>query len=95
MNDFIDYITSNIPVFAISAVILFIAFRNYRIRKKESIFFIVFISIVLFLTVVVKIERYAQAIGNVYLGTIFTSIGYITRPVLLFVFIQVSGWVNS
>ena len=91
MSDFIDYLTSNIPVFAISAVILFIAFRNYRIRKKESVLFIVFISIVLFLTAVVKIERYSQAIGNVYLGTIFTSIGYISRPILLFVFILLAN----
>lgn len=91
MNDFVDYLTSNIPVFAIAAVIFFIALRNYRIRKKESILFMVFISIVLFLTAVVKVERYSQAIGNIYLGTIFTSIGYITRPVLLLVFILLAN----
>lgn len=91
MNRFISYITDNIPLFSIALVIFFIALRNYKIRKKESILFISFISIVIFLSVVVTIERYSQSVGNVYLGTIFTSLGYIIRPILLFVFILLAN----
>ena len=91
MNEFVKYLTNNIPLFAVATVILFISLRNIRVRKKESLLFISFIIIVLFLSVVVEIEKYSQAIGNVYLGTIFTSLGYITRPILLFVFILLAN----
>ena len=95
MNELKLYLSNNLPLFAIAAIIFFIAFRNLRVRKKESILFIIFISVVLFLSVVVEMEKYAQKIsdiqGGIVLGTIFTSIGYITRPVLLFVFILLSN----
>lgn len=87
VQEFVKYITNNLPLFSIAVVILFIAIRNFKIRKRESALFIAFTAIVLFLSVVVEIERYSQAIGNVYSGTIFTSLGYIIRPILLFVFI--------
>lgn len=91
MSDFIGYITDNIPLFSIALVIFFIALRNYKIRKKESILFITFISIVLFLSVVVRVEMYSEKIGNIYSGTIFSSLGYAIRPVLLFVFILLAN----
>ena len=91
MEEFIKYITNNIPIFSIAVIILFIAFRNLKIRKKESILFIVFTTIVLFLTVVVELEKYSQKIGNTVVGTIFTSIGYMIRPILLFIFILLSN----
>lgn len=91
MNEFVKYLTNNIPLFAVATVILFISLRNIRVRKKESLLFISFIIIVLFLSVVVEIEKYSQVIGNIYLGTIFTSLGYITRPILLFVFILLAN----
>ena len=91
MNDFVSYITDNIPLFSIALVIFFIALRNYKIRKRESIFFIAFISIVLFLSVVVRVESWSIKTGRVYLGTIFTAFGYITRPVLLFIFILLAN----
>lgn len=91
MDELVKYLTNNIPLFAVSAIILFIAFRNLKVRRRESILFIVFTVVVLFLSIVVENEKYAQAIDNVVLGTIFTSIGYITRPALLFVFILLSN----
>ena len=91
MNEFVKYLTNNIPLFAVAIVILFISLRNIRVRKKESLLFISFIIIVLFLSVVVEFEKYSKVIGNIYLGTIFTSLGYITRPILLFVFILLAN----
>lgn len=84
--EFLNYLTSNIPLFAISAIMIFLAFRNLRFKRVESILFLVFTTIVLFLSVVVEFENYSQDAGLPVLGTIFTSIGYILRPTLLYIF---------
>ena len=89
--DFTTYIVSNIPLFAISAVMLFLAIRNIQIRKRESIYFIVFVGVVLLLSVVVTMEDYAQLYGIPVLGTIFTSLGYIFRPFALVIFLLLAN----
>ena len=78
---------SNLPLFAICLVIIFLSVRNYKVRRLESIYFLIFTALVLVLFVVVLMEEYSCYHGMVVLGTIFTSIGYIVRPVLLYVFI--------
>ena len=89
--DIANYFASNIPLFSISAVIVFIALRNIKIRRKESILFLVFTAIVLLLSVVVEVEDYAQLKGLVVLGTVFTSFGYISRPILLYIFVLLAN----
>lgn len=69
----------------------FLAFRNLCVRKKESIFFLVFTLIVLILSVVVFMEKYSQAKGLPEIGTVFTSIGYILRPILLYIFVLLTN----
>ena len=86
-----SYLVSNIPLFAISSVMLFLAFRNLRVRRKESIYFLVFTTIVLFLSVVCALEKYSQRAGLPVVGTIFTAIVYILRPTLLFVFVLLTN----
>ena len=88
---FVNYLVSNIPLFSICAVVLFLAIRNFKFRRNESIYFISFTVIVLFLSVVVYIENYSQAYSNVVLGTIFTALGYIFRPTLIYIFILLSN----
>lgn len=89
--DFANYFANNVPLFSICAVMIFLSIRNFKIRKKESILFLAFTIIVLFLSVVVTIEKGSQTIGNVVLGTVFTSLGYIFRPVLLYIFILLAN----
>ncbi len=89
--DIPSYLVSNIPLFAISSVMIFLAFRNLRVRRKESIYFLVFTTIVLFLSVVCALEKYSQRAGLPVVGTIFTAIGYILRPTLLFVFVLLTN----
>ena len=75
--DIPNYLISNIPLFSISAVMIFLAFRNLRVRRKESIYFLVFTSIVLVLSAVCALEKYSQRAGLPVVGTIFTALGYI------------------
>ena len=91
LTELAKYLTNNIPLFSICAVILFLSIRNFKIKKRESILFIIFTLIVLFLSVVVEIEKYSQTSGWQITGTIFTSIGYVTRPTLLFIFIMLTN----
>ena len=88
---FADYLASNIPLFSVSLVMIFIAFRNINVRRKESILFLVFTTIVLFLSGVVFLEKYSQTYGLPILGTIFTSFGYICRPILLYIFVLLAN----
>ncbi len=89
--DIPNYLISNIPLFSISAVMIFLAFRNLRVRRKESIYFLVFTSIVLVLSAVCALEKYSQRAGLPVVGTIFTTLGYILRPILLFIFVLLSN----
>ena len=89
--DIPNYLISNIPLFSISAVMIFLAFRNLRVRRRESIYFLVFTSIVLVLSAVCALEKYAQRAGLPVVGTIFTALGYILRPILLFIFVLLSN----
>ena len=89
--DLSTFFASNLPLFAVCAIIIFLAIRNYRVRTKESIYFLLFTALVLVLFVVVLMEQFATKTGDVVLGTIFTSIGYITRPVLLYVFLLIAN----
>ena len=89
--EFWNYLASNVPLFCISAVMIFLAIRNFKLRRKESIFFLVFTAIVLLLSVIVALEKYTAQIGNVIAATIVTSSGYILRPVLLYLFIYLAN----
>ena len=89
--EFLNYLANNIPLFSICAVMLFIAFRNLRLRKKESIYFIVFTTILVFLSVIIEMEKFSQRNGYVALGTVFTALGYMFRPALLYIFILLAN----
>lgn len=89
--DVSNFFASNIPLFSICLVLVLISIRNFKVRKKESIYFLIFTGILLLLSVVVAMEQYASATGNIYLATIFTSIGYAARPVLILIFILLAN----
>lgn len=89
--EFLNYLANNIPLFSICAVMIYIAFRNLRLRRRESLYFLVFSTILVILSVVVEMEKYSQRMGYVVVGTIFTSLGYILRPSLLFIFILLAN----
>ena len=85
------YLANNIPLFSICAVMIYIAVRNLRLRRRESLYFLAFSTILVILSVVVEMEKYSQRMGYVVVGTIFTSFGYILRPSLLFIFILLAN----
>ena len=89
--DVSNFFASNISLFSICLVLILISIRNFKVRKKESVYFLIFTGILLILSVVVVMEQYASVTGNIYLATIFTSIGYTARPVLILIFILLAN----
>ena len=89
--DVSNFFASNIPLFSICLVMILISIRNFKVRKKESVYFLIFTGILLLLSVVVVMEQYASVVGNIYLATIFTSIGYAARPFLILIFILLAN----
>ena len=89
--DVSNFFASNIPLFSICLVMILISIRNFKVRKKESVYFLIFTGILFLLSVVVAMEQYASATGNIYLATIFTSLGYAARPVLILIFILLAN----
>ena len=87
----VNYFADNVPLFCICAIVLFLAIRNLRLRKKESTLLMVFTGIVLILSVIVFMERFSRYYGYQKMATVFTSLGYVTRPILLYVFILLTN----
>ena len=87
----LNFLASNIPLFSAALVVLFIAFRNLRVRKRESIYFITFTTIVLICAFIIFLEDFAKEKGYVTLGTISSFFEFILRPILLYVFVLLAN----
>ena len=82
-----NFFASNIPLFAICVVMIFIAIRNFEFRKKESLFIISISLLIILLSAIVYFESYFANAGNKVAATVFTSLGYMFRPFLLSLFV--------
>ncbi len=78
-------------VICISTVLYVISIQRYSRHKGISLCMIIITSLVLALSVANIFEDYGKAHGIVPLATIFAFLGYILRPVCLYLFIIMSG----
>ena len=90
-EDFASHIISNIPLLVISVVMIFLAVKNIQIRRRESIYFILFTTLVMILSVVVEGEMHCVRHGYLVGATIFTSLRYFLRSVLLYIFVLLAN----
>lgn len=90
-EDFASHIVSNIPLLVISVVMFFLAIKNFKIRKWESIYFILFTSLVMILSVIVEGETHSIKHGFVVWATVFTSLKHVLRSVLLYIFVLLAN----
>ena len=90
-EDFASHIISNIPLLVISVVMIFLAVKNIQIRRRESIYFILFTTLVMILSVVVEGEIHCIKHGYLVGATIFTSLRYFLRSVLLYIFVLLAN----
>ena len=90
-EDFASHIISNIPLLVISVVMIFLAVKNIQIRRRESIYFILFTTLVMILSVVVEGEIHCVKHGYLVGATIFTSLRYFLRSILLYIFVLLAN----
>ncbi len=91
----VEYFLSNASLLFLSVMMVFLAIVGMRMKKKEGKFFIIFTALVLLLSVVVGMENYAERSDNPVIGTIFTSMGYMVRPILMYIFVLLATFEDN
>ena len=81
------FIATNLFVFVIGAIMLFIAIYNIRNHRRTSVCLIVIVGLVAFLAVSESLQDYFKGISNIIGATICAFLGYVLRPLCIVVFI--------
>ena len=84
------YFITNFVLLAISAIMLFIAFNNYKQNTRMSICIIVITTLVILLSISEALQNYTKDTSNIIATTILAFFGYVTRPACLLLFIALS-----
>ena len=87
MNYVFDYFVRYFILLCAASVLYVISIQRFKSHKRISICMIAVVSATLFLSAANIVEDYAKDICNVPLATIFSWIGYVIRPALVFLFI--------
>ena len=87
MNYVFDYFVRYFILLCAASVLYVISIQRFKSHKRISICMIAVVSATLFLSAANIVEDYAKDICNVQLATIFSWIGYVIRPALVFLFI--------
>lgn len=86
---FLEFVTSNFALLIVVVTMIFTVIYNVRGHSRENIYTIIIIGICLLLSLDVFFERYfVEKSPNIFAATLFTTIGYIVRPLCLYMFIQ-------
>ena len=89
---FLEYIISNFALLCISVAMVFIIIYNARGQTRENQYSFLIIISALILSIIGMLEQvYKKQADNVFLPTLFTYLGYIIRPVVVYFFIQLVG----
>lgn len=91
MDYFSNYIATNFTLLAISVIMLFIAFSNYKQHKRMSICMIAITGLVMVLSLDEILQVYTKDTNNIIATTILAFLGYVLRPACLLLFIALSN----
>ena len=86
--DFVrEFFIVNFPLLVIAVGMLFIVIFNFKVHKRECSYILAIISIAVILAIFIEIQDYAIFHNNQGLTTIFSFLGYVIRPFVVFLFI--------
>ena len=91
MNYVFDYIVRYFILLCAASVLYVISIQRFKANKKMSICMILIVSATLFLSAANIIEDFSKDNCLPVLATITSWIGYIVRPILVFLFIILCG----
>ena len=85
------FFIQNFALFCISIFIIVNSIIRYKQHKKISLFSILVVSFAILSAVCYLLQEYGRVKGIVPLATIITIVGYLIRPVCIYLFIMMSG----
>ena len=89
---FLDYLISNFALLCICIAMVFIIIYNARGQTRENQYCFLIVVSAFILSIIVMFEQhYKKQTDNVFLPTLFSYLGYIIRPVVVYFFIQLVG----
>ncbi|MBQ2070076.1 MAG: hypothetical protein II467_04010, partial [Bacilli bacterium] len=87
MQWFHSLIVQNFILLCISLIVIVNSIQNIKQNKKVSIYSISIIGLTLFLALAVTLEDYSKSILNPSLTLVWSVLGYVLRPVALYLFL--------
>ena len=89
---FLEYLISNFALLCICIAMIFIIIYNARGQTRENQYSFLIVVTAFILSIIGMLEQtYKKQPDNVFLPTLFTYLGYIIRPVVVYFFIQLVG----
>ena len=89
---FLTYIVNNFALLCISFAMFFIIIYNIHGQKKQNIYSFLIIGIALLLSIFRAVVDYnCQFVDNRFIATLFEALGYMIRPIVVLLFIQLVG----
>ena len=86
-----EFVVHCFALLCISAVLIITSIQKMHQHKRISICILVIDFIAILLAVSSILEKYGKDTNNITLTTIFAFIGYVIRPICIYVFIIMSG----
>ena len=90
MEYFKTYIITNFILLCISAIMTFIAIKNYKQFKRMSICLLLIIGFALILSIIENLQLLTKDLNNIPATTILAFLGYVLRPMILVWFVMLS-----
>lgn len=91
MDAFIDFLIKNFFLFCLTLSVIFLVLRSYRTKVIPPLYPILIVSTALLLSIVYFVETQSAPHDNlVFLATLCCSLGFILRPVILYLFMCMS-----
>lgn len=91
MNPFVDFLIKNFFLLCLTLSVIFLVLRSYRTKVIPPLYPILIVSTALLLSVVYFIETQAAPHDNlIFVATLCCSLGFILRPIILYLFMCLS-----
>lgn len=84
------FILQNFILLCTSVIVIVNTFQHYKQDKKVSLYSSLIIGVTLLIAIFITLEQYARSIVSVPLTTVFSVLGYVLRPALLYLFLLMS-----
>ena len=87
---FKDFFVQNFILICTGVVVVVNLIQHFNMNKRVSVYSIIILSLTFFLAISITFENHGKSISNIPLTTIFSVIGYVVRPIIVYLFILMS-----